>query len=133
MERTSYKIDKFIDFAGFEREFVMCAVSTDQISYFGEKHLRLGISVQNPRDVVVNTELSKVIAKGKALKDKSCIGSIKVEWNDGMINNRVVNALLEQESEYFKMNPGKYLAGYNKDKELFLKDSKLYISKFNLD
>lgn len=130
MKKVVYNVDKFTDFAGKVREVVLCAVSTDEMG-FG-KELRLGVSVQNPHDNIVNTELAKTIALGKAMKDKSCAGILMVILNDGMINAKVVDALLEQEMEYFKTNPGKYIKGYNKDKELFKTNPDLYAKKFNL-
>jgi hypothetical protein len=34
--------------------------------------------------------------------------------------------------EYFKQNPGRYLAGYDKDKKLFETNPEEYKKKFNL-
>lgn len=125
MSKISYKIDKFTDFSGKSREVIFCAVSVDEFSEY--KSLRVGVSVQNVKDEI-NTELGKKIAFGKAMKDKSCCG-ILASSNKGMINAKVVEALLEQEMDYFKLNPGKYLAGYNKDRDLFKKDSVLYYQR----
>ena len=166
MEKVVYKVGKFTDFAGFEREVVLCAVSQ---SFEGEtkgsswvenyengyitnfiygrvsstlpvykqtpsdnltKVLRLGISVQNPMDKP-NTELGKTIALGKAKKDKSCFGKI-YSTKSGFINQKMVEALLEQELEYFQNSPQVYIKGYNKDKELFEKNPNSYYEKYKL-
>ena len=70
------------------------------------------------------------IAEGKARKEKSRVGTL-LSTSKGMINTKVVEALLEQELEYFKQNPGVYIKGYNRDKELFSKSPELYYKKFD--
>lgn len=129
-EKVSYKVGKFTDFTGATREVVLCAISTEVIGLFYDlknedssandvvKEIRLGIAIQNTMDKA-NTELGKVIAYGKAKKEKSCFGKI-LSTSSGMINQKVVDALLEQEYQYFKQNPGKYIASYNKHKQDFL-------------
>ena len=163
MEKIVYKVGKFIDFAGYEREVVLCAVSQEcdikaesnwltfyekvltNTSIYGKvsytvppkqkdqlvKVLRLGISVQNPADKKSNSELGKTIALGKAKKDKSCFGKI-YSTNSGFINQKMVEALLDQEFEYFKNSPHVYIKGYKKDKELFEKNPNSYYDKYNL-
>jgi len=145
MEKVVFKSDYFKDFTGTPRQFTFAAVSSDAIdaeviemddlSFKVEnvkKELRIGIAVQNPRDFLhENIELSEIIALGKAKKDKSCYAKLFVT-NKGLINYKVVEALLEQEVEFFKQNPGKYIKGYNKDKELYQKDPEKYKEKFNV-
>lgn len=144
MERIVFKIDFFTDFTGKIRQVVMAAVSNEKkltafmydqnterfTTDFIIKEASLGISVQNPSDNVVNPELGKIIAVGKAKKEKSCFGKL-MSTDKGFINHKLVEAWLDQEMEYFKQNPGKYIAGYNKDRELFEKDPNLYFKKFN--
>ena len=133
MEKVSYRTDVFTDFTGKERQFVICAVSTDNLCLsYGEKTVFLGLAVQSPVDTQRNEELAKTIAKGKALSAKRCIGSLTTFDNKGLINSRVVEALLFQESEYFKANPGKYIKGYDKDKALFLNSKDRYYKKFRI-
>lgn len=136
-KRVVFKVGKFVDFTGKEREVVFAAVSQELEDTTADtwttcedlfKEVRIGISVQNPKDDVVNTELGKIIAEGKALKEKSCFGKL-FATDKGFINKTVVDALLSQEVDYFKQNPGKYLAGYNKDKELYRTDPLAYFSK----
>lgn len=122
--REEYIIDSFVDFTGTERKFIIAAVSQDcldctQISEEEiEKALYLGISVCNAKDTF-DEELGKRIAKGKALSPKSRIGVLHATKR-GVINTKMVRALLEQEAEYMKQNPGTYLRGYDKDKEMYL-------------
>lgn len=135
-----FKVDSFVDFSGQSRQVVMAAISQeiDDLTVHGNelwynpvyliKVLKLGIAVQSPKDLVANVELGKVIAEGKALKNKSCIGKI-YSTEKGFINTRVVEALLDQEMDFFKQNPGKYIKGYDKDKELYLKFPLLYLEK----
>ena len=144
MERIVYKTDFFTDFAGKIRQVIMAAVSNEKnavaFSYNentekGEsnlfvKEVSLGISVQNPSDGMINPELGKLIAAGKAKKQKSCFGKL-ISTDKGFINHTLVAAWLDQEMEYFKQNPGKYIAGYNKDRELYETNPELYFKKFN--
>lgn len=142
MEKVVFKSDYFVDFAGETRQVIFCAVSTESNVYVTnsddpwldtqdpEKELWIGVSVQNPRDLE-NEELGKIVAEGKARKLKSRYATIYAS-NKGLINYRMVNALLEQELEYFKQNPGKYIKGYDKDKELFNVDRRAYDIKFSL-
>lgn len=135
-----YKVGSFKDFTGTERQVVFCAISiveegdlvTDTCVSESNKTLLLGLSVQGPFDLEKeNFELGRTIAKGKALKEKSRIGII-VSSEVGFINHSVVGALLEQELEFFKNNPGKYIKGYNKDKELYENNSKNYYDKYKI-
>lgn len=172
MEKVVYKVGKFIDFAGYEREVVLCAVSQECYRIIGniytgtstiynlptwscsfqnpcteiligtnssekeesEKVLRLGIAIQNPQDSLVNsnTELAKKIALGKAKNDRSCIGKI-YSTKSGFINQKMVEAFLDQELEYFQNAPHLYIKGYKKDKELFESNPMAYYSKFKLN
>ena len=119
MEKVVYKVGEFTDFSGKRRQYIFAAVSVNSSDLvdFGsekdpEKEVRLGLAIQKDGDVR-NEELGKKIAYGKAMKDKSCIGKI-YSTNKGMINYKLVNALLEQEAEYFENNPGRYIAGYDR-------------------
>jgi hypothetical protein len=132
MRRTSFKEDTFVDFSGKVRNFVFCAISTDEAPVPENfKALFLGVSVQNPRDEINNPELAKKIAEGKAIKARSRVGML-VSDCIGLINSKVVNALLEQEVEFFKNNPGKYIKGYKSDYQLYQKSNELYYKKYNI-
>lgn len=128
--KTEFKIDKFVDYAGVEREFILAAVSVplptetcifmpEPDSYNGvfysnnvyvdlEKYLFIGMSIRNPEDKY-DEEIGKRIAVGKALKGK---GKQLYASHAGLINTKMVQALLEQEAEYFKRDPQSYIAGY---------------------
>jgi len=137
-----FKLGSFIDFAGQERQVTFAAVSQELKECVGAtfneeimqnfnwlvKEVRLGVAVQSPKDLVPNVELSKIIAEGKAIKEKSCIGKL-YSTEKGFINGTVVQALLDQELAFFKQNPGKYIKGYNKDKALFESDEDAYYNK----
>ena len=129
----------FIDFEGNCRLFTIAAVSVisegitaldfttlsigsdDTVDIVGEsidKKLLLGVSVQRKGDEE-DRDLGLTIAIGKAKKDKTRIATL-YSTDSGLINSKMVSALLEQEAEFFINNPGKYLKGYNKDKEKYL-------------
>lgn len=91
------------------------------------KKLKIGISVQCPDDDP-NEELGKKIAYGKALKYND---HTLLVTRDGMINTKLVMALLEQEAEYFKKNPESYIAGYKKKMWKYYEDK--HINAWNID
>jgi hypothetical protein len=138
--KSVYKVDKFTDFNGVEREFIIAAVSVDvdkdsentnitgvdvtlydgdedYIDIKSQKVLLLGVSIRNANDTY-DEKLGKRIAFGRALKMLSepwkNTGKIIVVNDKGIINTAVVTAILDQEAEYFKRNPDSYIAGYAK-------------------
>lgn len=126
MLKIEYLCDKFVDYRNKEREFVLAAVSIPVGGYMylfinsqapkfptefeTGKCLAIGMSVRHPEDKY-DEEFGKRIAVGKALKGK---GKILAVTDSGLINTKMVKALLEQEAEYFKRNPESYIAGYTK-------------------
>lgn len=128
-DKVVFKVDEFTDFAGAKRFVTMCAVST--IDESDTKILLLGVAVQNPSDLDnPNLVLSKTIAEGKARRNGF---GMLIASSKGLINKPVVDALLGQEMKYFKQNPGKYLAGYDKDKELFEINPERYKEKYDVN
>lgn len=145
MEKVVFKEGTFVDFKGDEREVVFAAVSFtsegDSVFKLPEskkkrgilssdygfakvvKTLAIGVSVRMSNDEY-NAERGRAIAVGKAKKPKSRY-AILVTDNKGVINTKVVEALLEQELAFFKQNPGKYIASYDRHKELYEKEAKV--------
>lgn len=132
MKRVEYIVDTFTDYAGTKRNFVMAAVSLSDETGVGiyengnyvdsqDKVLSIGVSVCRPNDTF-NEELGKRIAEGKAVKYRNHAMYVT---DAGLINDKVVKALLEQEAEYFKTNPGRYLAGYDNDARKFAETSRI--------
>lgn len=127
MKKVEYIVDSFKDFTGEERQFVMAAVSLHgvYIEEDGEpidndmKVLSIGVSVCRPDDEF-NETLGKTIAEGKAMKYRN-----HALYAVGLINETMVKALLQQEAEYFKANPGRYLAGYDKDAEKYHRSERI--------
>ena len=87
-----------------------------------EKMLTIGVSVKYLSDEDKGKELAERIAYGKAV---SYLDHVLYVTKSGMINTTMVRALLEQEAEHFKKDPGSYLKTYNKDKENFIKYGKV--------
>jgi len=145
--KTEFKIDKFVDYAGVEREFILAAVSVplprqafvyipnpnsyDNMFYLEdlatplEKYLFIGMSIRNPEDKY-DEEIGKRIAVGKALKGK---GKQIYASHAGLINTKMVQALLEQEAEYFKRDPQSYIAGYRNAEKRWKEKQKLASSQ----
>lgn len=95
MKKVEYIVDSFKDFTGEERQFVMAAVSLH-----GEPEVYIAEAMKYR-----NHALYAVDA--------------------GLINETMVKALLQQEAEYFKANPGRYLAGYDKDAEKYHRSERI--------
>ena len=122
MNKVQYISGTFTDFKGQERKFVMAAVSIITEGAFidlddiyetpAPKCVSIGVSVCLPQDKF-DEELGKKIAYGKAMKS---IEHRLYVTDEGLINTVMVNGLLEQESEYFKKYPGRYIHGYNEYK-----------------
>lgn len=126
MKKVEYIVDSFKDFTGAERKFVMAAVSLhggpdvyieedNDIIENDMKVLSIGVAVCRPDDEFKES-LGKTIAEGKATKYRN---HALYAVDAGLINETMVKALLQQEAEYFKVNPGRYLAGYDKDAEKY--------------
>lgn len=124
MKKVEYIVDSFKD--GEERQFVMAAVSLHgepevYIEEDGEpidndmKVLSIGVSVCRPDD-----EFNETL--GKAMKYRN---HALYAVDAGLINETMVKALLQQEAEYFKANPGRYLAGYDKDAEKYHRSERI--------
>lgn len=75
------------------------------------KNLRIGISICNPVD-----KFNESIGKAKAIARARMSDPVLFVKNAGLINSKVVKALLEQESEYLKNNPELLIKGYKESK-----------------
>ena len=133
--KIEYLTDKFKDYTGQEREFILAAVSVptpikssvqfpdfdslvceyDDHAHYEcgyilpfEKLLLIGMSVRNADDKY-DEKIGKRIAVGKAMKLK---GKQLILSHAGLANTKMIRALLEQEAEYFKRDPQSYIAGY---------------------
>lgn len=133
-ERVEYRVDKFVDFTGLERQFVMVALSQevyaeidpdaenwDEDAIMSDKCLSIGVAVCQPEDEF-NEEMGIQIATGKARKLHN---HALYSTDPGLINRGVVNALLDQEVAFFKQCPGKYLKGYDAAKEIYEENSRM--------
>lgn len=125
--------DSFADYAGRVHHFVIAAISETfevspmvvvaddpmSASQIGavKKGIRLGVAICNPED----TFDEKVgVLKATARAKNSEISLYSSER--GQINSKIVRAFLEQEAEYLKNNPEKYIKGYSDSKERWLKN-----------
>lgn len=131
--------DSFVDYAGKTHYFTIAAVSsllprngkelgmgnledntiTHEVAIYVDnygtedylcdvtKALRLGISMCNPTDEF-DEKVGALKAIARARENEPSLLSV----DPGTINTRVVRALLEQEAEYLKHNPEKFIEGY---------------------
>lgn len=108
-----------IDFKGEEHKMILVAISRKFPQDIAEvmdcnlkKVLYFGVSICNPGDPY-DYNVGVKIAKSRALNSVP----ILYATNAGVINTPMVEALLKQEAEYIKNNPGTFISGYNKAKE----------------
>lgn len=138
MNKVQYISGTFTDFKGQERHFVMAAVSikepgswveTDTSVIDTPKCVSIGVSVCLPYDKF-DEELGKKIAYGKAMKSEE---HRLYATDEGLINVVMIKGLLEQESEYFKQYPGRYLKGYDAYKARYERAMRIegYIDKLD--
>jgi hypothetical protein len=96
------------------------------------KMLSIGVAVRCNRDKDLG--LGEYIAYGKAIRSASePYGHVIFVTHTGMINTKMVQALLEQESEHFKKDPGAYIKGYNSDRDRYNKTGKIAIAEMTED
>lgn len=92
--------------------------------YLGDvgKVLKLGIAICNPDD-----EYNEKVGYNKALSRARNSKPVLFvnEKTPGVINNYVVTALLQQEANYLKENPAKYIKGYKEAEEKYLKKQEM--------
>jgi hypothetical protein len=124
----TYLTDSFEDFEGKKHYVTLCALSQpapdDMIVTFKQsanidivmRTLSLGVAICNPDDQF-SEESGKHIALNNAKSEKSITLYVN---HSGVINTRSVAAILAQEMEYIKQNPGKYIKGYNEAKKKYL-------------
>lgn len=113
MKKVEYIVDSFKDFTGEERQFVMAAVSL---------HGEPEVYIEEDGEPIDNDMKVLSIAEGKAMKYRN---HALYAVDAGLINETMVKALLQQEAEYFKANPGRYLAGYDKDAEKYHRSERI--------
>lgn len=142
----------FVDYRGQKRDYTMVAVSipmygitscyegkynlpynmntTDEIAWYNNyeefesyeisKMLSIGIAVRCVRDE--DTGLGERIAYGKAVKLKNHTLFVS---HPGMVNTKMVQALLEQEAAHFEKDPGSYITNYNADRDRYKATGKI--------
>lgn len=131
--------DSFVDYAGKTHHFIIAAVSemledtkdeslrVTQIEHsegafegntigYVEKGVRMGISICNPDD-----KFDEKVGTLKAIARAKNSGIALYASDLGYINTKLVRALLEQEAEHLKKNPGLYIEGYEDSKARYLK------------
>lgn len=152
--------DSFTDYAGKVHHFVIAAISqvlptcssqlednptgcddldvSHEVAIFIEdygthdymgtvsKIVRLGISMCNPVDTF-NEKVGIHKATARAKKANPTLYAS----DPGVINTRVVRALLEQEAEYLKHNPENFITGYAEMRDRYLTRQKMEAMKEN--
>ena len=97
---------------------------TDEYMGVVTKAICLGISICNPTD----TFDEKVGALKAAARARNA-EPVLYASNPGIINTKVVRALLEQEAEYLKNNPENFIKGYADSKARYITRRKMEAMK----
>ena len=84
------------------------------------KVIRLGISICNPSD-----SFDEQIGVRKAVARARSNEPVIYATHPGVINTRMVKALLEQEAEYFRNNPENFINGYAESRDRYLKNKEM--------
>lgn len=124
-EIATYKLGQFVDFKGFERLVVACAVSMPvkegltatwnipgvEDSFEIVRAISIGIAVYNPEDEF-NLTFGKEQAYKRALAGEPCwfIGK------GGVITKECIDALLTEKINHFSKNPEMVIKDYNANK-----------------
>ena len=124
-EIATYKLGQFVDFKGFERLVVACAVSMPvkegltatwnipgvEDSFEIVRAISIGIAVYNPEDEF-NLTFGKEQAYKKALAGDPCwfIGK------GGVVTKECIDALLTEKIDHFTKNPEIVIKDYNANK-----------------
>lgn len=133
---TKFKYGSFIDYKGVEHKFTVAGVviricQEDEVYIESsnwdrifiptsiEKILSVGISICNPGSETTkgdeyNRFRGEKQAQGRAIKlrDDTAVRVVAVT-KSGMLNDKVVDAILEDTVENIKNNPGQFIKGYN--------------------
>ena len=146
--------DSFVDYKGLTHKFTIAAVSQDlpktakELNNFDEhwdnnevthevniyvdeygtydyegtvsKALYLGIAICNPED-----EFSYKVGEMKAIARAKNSTPVLFARDRGIINSKMVKALLEQEADYIKDNPSKVIKGYNEMRDAYIKEQEM--------
>lgn len=136
-------VGSFIDYAGKTHKFVIAAVSETfdsenpllvvannilHVKIVGatDKGLRIGISVCHPDDKFCE-KVGTLKAVARARNSEIALYAT----DKGYISSPIVKAFLEQEAEFFKKNPERYIKGYSESKERYLKKKNMEEMKAN--
>lgn len=144
--------DTFTDYSGKTRHFTMAAISSPlpstgkelgienyennevvhEVSIFVDdygthdylcnvkKAIRLGICICHPDDTY-DEKVGTLKAIARARNNDPVLLSVDL----GSINTKMMRAFLEQEAEYLKNNPNKYIKGYNEAEARFKRKRKI--------
>ena len=142
---AEYLVDSFIDYKGDEHKVVLCALSqsptsddgydlmvawsdgyeiddTEDICHDVFRAVSLGYAICCPMDAKVFTEeIGKKIALNRA--EKSIPKFVSLE--PGVVNTPLVKAFLQQEMEFIKKHPEKFIKGYEEAKARYDKNVQL--------
>ena len=130
--------DKFVDYAGNIHQFVIAGI---KIPLDGEVEdpddpdcicivnyaLSIGVAICNPVDEF-DEKIGTLKALGRAYKH---VPIIYAQYS-GQLGDSVINAVLQQEIEYIKQHPEKYIGGYLDAKDKYLQEQKLKKIESNL-
>lgn len=137
MTKEIVKSDKIVDFAGNEHHFVIAVVkvplkngkdnypvvidaSNGYVSGETRTGLKVGIAICNPTDKF-SDDMGRTKALGRAYKANPSLFSIY----SGQISDDLMNMYINQEIQYIKDNPERFIKGYNEAKDRYFKHEEM--------
>ena len=97
------------------------------------KVLSIGVAVRCNRERD-NALRGEEVAYGKAVKNaKNGTGHLLYVSHEGMINTKMVRALLEQEAEHFAKDPGSYIKVYNLHRDRYNQTGRIARAEMTTD
>lgn len=124
--REMYVIDTFTDYKGEDKHFVLAGITITPGEKEMPKCLTLGVAVCDPKDSF-EEEIGKQISRGRALKavEEKDYAHAVFSYDNGLLGQNTVSAILKQEAEYLKNHPERYIKSYACDKEKYLKEQEI--------
>lgn len=116
---VDYRRDSFVDYAGQTHIIVVCGIVTELVD--GDSSYRslcIGVAMCNPIDKN-KVQLGEQIAYGKALK---CRDGNALVGRPGLLNKKLVAAILDNEAEHVKQCPWQYSKAYKAAEEKYMKE-----------
>ena len=130
MENVYFKNDSFVDYRGDEHKFTIAALVTSEPQLYVEDEdddvviptecsVRLGVAICSTKDEWDSTK-GEMIAEGRARSYANDMAVITSKAMRPLFDEDGILKLLDNEIEFIKSHPGKYISGYYESEKKYL-------------